>query len=229
MKEAYGKLVPETLEELCDPAKSTIVVVDMQNDLVSEEGFLAKEGDDVSGNRRIIEPLQRLLEAGRKAGIPIVYVQYTIDRGWHYATPAWVYRPPQWANRYGRRRVSLEACFEGTWGWDVIPELEPEPGDIRVYKHHLGAFWDTNLDKILRGNGVETVVVTGTATKGCVFDTALGASANDYYTVVVNDCVTQNDQEGHELGMKVLTRRYDHPNSDELVTLWSEAKEKATA
>ena len=229
MKEAYGKLVPETLEELCDPAKSTIVVVDMQNDLVSEEGFLAKEGDDVSGNRRIIEPLQRLLEAGRKAGIPIVYVQYTIDRGWHYATPAWVYRPPQWVNRHGRRRVSLEGCFEGTWGWDVIPELQPEPGDIRVLKHHLGAFWDTNLDKILRGNGVETVVVTGTATKGCVFDTALGASANDYYTVVVNDCVTQNDQEGHELGMKVLTRRYDHPNSDELVTLWSEAKEKATA
>ena len=116
MKEAYGKLVPETLEELCDPAKSTIVVVDMQNDLVSEEGFLAKEGDDVSGNRRIIEPLQRLLEAGRKAGIPIVYVQYTIDREWHYATPAWVYRPPQWVNRNGRRRVSLEGVLRRDLG-----------------------------------------------------------------------------------------------------------------
>ena len=122
-----------------------------------------------------------------------------------------------------------KAASKGPGAGTSSPSCNPSPATFRVLKHHLGAFWDTNLDKILRGNGVETVVVTGTATKGCVFDTALGASANDYYTVVVNDCVTQNDQEGHELGMKVLTRRYDHPNSDELVTLWSEAKEKATA
>ena len=194
----------------------------MQNDLVSNEGFLAHEGQDVSGNRSIIAPLQGLIESARNVRIPIIYIQYTIDRERTYATPAWIYRPQQWTKRHGHRRVSLEACFEGTWGWEVIPELTPEPDDIRVLKQHLGAFWDTNLDKILRGNGIKTVVVTGTATAGCVFDTAVGAAANDYYTVVVRDCVTQNDSSGHQLGLEILTRRYDHPTASDLKAIWAQ-------
>jgi ureidoacrylate peracid hydrolase len=222
MRTAFGKLMYDSLEELVYPDHTALVVVDMQNDLVSEEGFLAQEGQDVGGNRSIIEPLQTLLESTRSVRIPIVYVQYTIDRERTYATPAWIYRPQQWTKRHGSRRVSLEACFEGTWGWEVIPELKPEPGDIIIRKNHLGAFWDTNLDKILRGNGIKTVIVTGTATAGCVFDTAVGAAANDYYTVIVRDCVTQNDISGHELGLEILTRRYDHPTADELQAIWAQ-------
>ena len=173
MKTAFGKLIYDSLEELVFPDHTALVVVDMQNDLVSNEGFLAHEGQDVSGNRSIIAPLQGLIESARNVRIPIIYIQYTIDRERTYATPAWIYRPQQWTKRHGQRRVSLEACFEGTWGWEVIPELTPEPDDIRVLKQHLGAFWDTNLDKILRGNGIKTVVVTGTATAGCVFDLSL--------------------------------------------------------
>ena len=222
MKTAFGKLIYDSLEELVFPDHTALVVVDMQNDLVSNEGFLAQEGQDVGGNRSIIAPLQGLIESARNVHIPIIYVQYTIDRERTYATPAWIYRPQQWTKRHGQRRVSLEACFEGTWGWEVIPELSPEPDDIRVLKQHLGAFWDTNLDKILRGNGIKTVVVTGTATAGCVFDTAVGAAANDYYTVVVRDCVTQNDSGGHQLGLEILTRRYDHPTASDLTAIWAQ-------
>jgi nicotinamidase-related amidase len=222
MKTAFGKLIYDSLEELVFPDHTALVVVDMQNDLVSNEGFLAHEGQDVSGNRSIIAPLQGLIESARNVRIPIIYIQYTIDRERTYATPAWIYRPQQWTKRHGQRRVSLEACFEGTWGWEVIPELTPEPDDIRVLKQHLGAFWDTNLDKILRGNGIKTVVVTGTATAGCVFDTAVGAAANDYYTVVVRDCVTQNDSSGHQLGLEILTRRYDHPTASDLKAIWAQ-------
>ena len=222
MKTAFGKLIYDSLEELVFPDHTALVVVDMQNDLVSKEGFLAQEGQDVGGNRSIIAPLQGLIESARNVHIPIIYVQYTIDRERTYATPAWIYRPQQWTKRHGQRRVSLEACFEGTWGWEVIPELAPEPDDIRVLKQHLGAFWDTNLDKILRGNGIKTVVVTGTATAGCVFDTAVGAAANDYYTVVVRDCVTQNDSSGHQLGLEILTRRYDHPIASDLKAIWAQ-------
>ena len=222
MKTAFGKLIYDSLEELVFPDHTALVVVDMQNDLVSNEGVLAHEGQDVSGNRSIIAPLQGLIESARNVRIPIIYIQYTIDRERTYATPAWIYRPQQWTKRHGQRRVSLEACFEGTWGWEVIPELTPEPDDIRVLKQHLGAFWDTNLDKILRGNGIKTVVVTGTATAGCVFDTAVGAAANDYYTVVVRDCVTQNDSSGHQLGLEILTRRYDHPTASDLKAIWAQ-------
>ena len=66
------------------------------------------------------------------------------------------------------------------------------------------------------------MVVTGTATAGCVFDTAVGAAANDYYTVVVRDCVTQNDSSGHQLGLEILTRRYDHPTASDLKAIWAQ-------
>ena len=221
MKTAFGKLIYDSLEELVFPDHTALVVVDMQNDLVSKEGFLAQEGQDVGGNRSIIAPLQGLIESARNVHIPIIYVQYTIDRERTYATPAWIYRPQQWTKRHGQRRVSLEACFEGTWGWEVIPELKPEPGDIIIRKNHLGAFWDTNLDKILRGNGIKGVVVTGTATSGCVLDTAVGAAAHDYFTVIVKDAVATNDLEAHELGLKFLMERYDSPSSEEVVTAWA--------
>ena len=152
-----------------------------------------------------------------------MYVQYTVDPTHRLTNPAWVYNHLR--ERPGGKGhitlVSLEACFEGTWGWEVIPELKPESGDIIIRKNHLGAFWDTNLDKILRGNGIKTVIVTGTATAGCVFDTAVGAAANDYYTVVVRDCVTQNDSSGHLLGLEILTRRYDHPTASDLKAIWA--------
>ena len=110
----------------------------------------------------------------------IVYIQYTMDTGHALATPAWVHQGgvlEYMGERKRSYRVEMEACFEGTWGWEVIPELAPEPGDVCVRKNNMGGFWGTNLDKVLRGNGIDTVVITGTATHGCVLDTAVGARA----------------------------------------------------
>jgi nicotinamidase-related amidase len=223
MKEAYGKIIPETLDELVDPKQTAVIVVDMQNDLVSPEGYLAvNDGQDVSLNRSIIPPIQNLIEKARAAGLPIVFVQYTVDPEHRLTNPAWVYTHiRERADGSYMTRVSLEGCFEGTWGWEVIPELKPEPEDIIIRKQHLGGFWGTNLNKVLRGNGIKSVLVTGTATGGCVLDTAVGAAANDYYTLIAKDCVAQNDEAGHELGLTFLMERYDHPTSEEVVTAWA--------
>ena len=226
MKEVYGKQVYDSLEELVAPSHTTVVVVDMQNDLVSPGGLVDRNGTALEGNRKIIEPLSLLLKGARRAGALITYVLYTIQPGLPTASPAWIYEGMRLFRGTdlspAREGISsLEGLFEGTWGWEVIAELAPQAGDILVRKHHLGAFWDTNLDKILRGNGIETVVVTGTATSGCVFDTAVGSAANDYYTVFVRDCVTSIDSEPHQLGIDLLSRRYPGPTSDDLLKLWN--------
>ena len=157
-----------------------------------------------------------LLQGAREASIPVIYIMYTIHPGLPTVTPAWVYNGIRLFSGTllspARPGISsLEGLFEGTWGWEVIEELAPEEGDILVQKHHLGGFWDTNLDKILRGNGIETVVVTGTATSGCVFDTAVGAAANDYYTVYVRDCVTTMNPKTHEVGMRAAGKPLRRP------------------
>ena len=226
MREIYGKQVYDSLEELVAPSHTTVVVVDMQNDLVSPGGLVDRNGTALDGNRTIIEPLRLLLKGARRAGVLITYVLYTIQPGLPTASPAWIYEGMRLFRGTdlspAREGISsLEGLFEGTWGWEVIPELAPQAGDILVRKHHLGAFWDTNLDKILRGNGIETVVVTGTATSGCVFDTAVGSAAHDYYTVFVRDCVTSIDSEPHQLGIDLLSRRYPGPTSDDLLKVWN--------
>ena len=234
MREAYGKLVYDSLAEVVDPSHTAIVVVDMQNDLVAPGGLADRNGAPLPGNRRIIDDLRVLLQGAREASIPVIYIMYTIHPGLPTVTPAWVYNGIRLFSGTllspARPGISsLEGLFEGTWGWEVIEELAPEEGDILVQKHHLGGFWDTNLDKILRGNGIETVVVTGTATSGCVFDTAVGAAANDYYTVYVRDCVTTMNPKTHEVGMKLLASRYDGPSSEELLALWAAANGNGTA
>ena len=162
----------------------------------------------------------------------IVYIQYTMDKRHRLATPAWVHQGgvlEYMGERKRSYRVEMEACFEGTWGWEVIPELAPEEGDVCVQKNNMGGFWGTNLDKALRANGIDTVVITGTATHGCVLDTAVGAAGNDYYTVYAKDCVATNDPVGHELGMAFLAQRYLGPSAEDLVTCWASAAKPVAA
>jgi nicotinamidase-related amidase len=232
MRIDFNTKIYDSFEELLDPSHTAVIVVDMQNDLVSREGFLDKVGEDVSANRRIIEPIRTVINGARQAGMLIVYIQYTMDTGHALATPAWVHQGSvleYMGERKRSYRVEMEACFEGTWGWEVIPELAPEPGDVCVRKNNMGGFWGTNLDKVLRGNGIDTVVITGTATHGCVLDTAVGAAGNDYYTIYARDCVATNDPKGHELGMAFLEQRYLGPSAEELVTCWASAAKPVAA
>ena len=137
-------------------------------------------------------------------------------------SPAWIYHSTRQEPRDNSRRVNLEACMEGSWGAEIIPELSPQPQDFVVRKHRLSGFSKTRLDQILRSNHIQSVIVTGTATGGCVQDTAVDASTHfDYYTVIAEDCVTQNDLSGHVQAMAFLKRRFDIISTDELIGLWS--------
>jgi nicotinamidase-related amidase len=222
MHNIYGKEVFESLEEIVDPRHVALIVVDMQNDLVSPDGYLGKLGHDLTGNRRIIPSLRSLLSTARDKRIPIVFIQYVMESNRASLSPAWIYHSTRQEPRGNSRRVNLEACVEGTWGAQIIPELSPLPQDFIIRKHRLSGFSKTRLDQILRSNQIQSVIVTGTATGGCVQDTAVDASTHfDYYTVIAEDCVTQNDLAGHVQALAFLKRRFDMASSDELIGLWS--------
>ena len=228
MKEVLGKQVYSTLEEVVDPAHTALIIVDMQNDLVSLERPSAKPGSPPPSARRIISSLQNLIVAGRSAGVRIVYIMFANDVNHASAAPAWIYYSERESPTHGTFASNLTLCVEGTWGQQIIPELEPQPGDFIVEKRRLGGFWKTELDMVLRSNGIESVVVTGTATSGCVYDTAMGAFAHDYYTVIAPDCISGGDGFLHELGMALMVDRFDGPSSEEVITAWAAAGGKAS-
>ena len=230
MREAYGKLVYDSLEEVVRPGHTALVVVDMQNDLVSLERPSAKEGAPPPAARDIIPALQRLIAAGRTAGVKVVYlVVGNSEDPAKTVSPAYAYYSLRESPYHGSYAGNLLASPDVSWGKEVIPELEPQPEDPIVLKRRLGGFWGTHLDSTLRGMGVETVVVTGTATAGCVLDTVMGAFVNDYYTLYVPDCVSDGNAKLHDLALAFFRDRFDGPTSDELSALWQSVAEKRGA
>ena len=227
MREAYGKLVYDSLKEVARPGHTALVVVDMQNDLVSLERPSAREGAPPPAARDIIPALQRLIAAGREAGVKMVYL--VVGKGEdpsRTVSPAFAYYCLRESPYHGSYEGNLRASADDSWGKQVIPELAPQPEDVVVLKRRLGGFWGTHLDSTLRGMGVETVVVTGTATSGCVLDTVMGAFVNDYYTLYVPDCVSGGNAKLHDLAMAFFRDRFDGPTSEELSALWQAAAEK---
>jgi nicotinamidase-related amidase len=76
----------------------------------------------------------------------------------------------------------------GTWGYEVLDELEPRAEDWYVHKSRLSAFFQTNLELVLRGLGAETVLITGVLTNQCVGATCKDAMFRDFRPIVVEEC-----------------------------------------
>lgn len=220
MLEIEGKQVFETLDELVDPRHTALVVVDMQRDFCTPGGAFDRLGVDISMYPAMVSRLARLIEGARAAGVRVVYVMMTTLPGRLIESPAQI--------RFNRRLhlaanggEPLDYTMDGSVGQQIIPELPVEDGDTIVKKYRSSGFWGTNLDMLLRSNAVETVIVTGCTTEGCVESTARDAMFNDYYVVIPEDCVASDDRAQHDASMLLMRHRFDIASSDEVLAEWS--------
>lgn len=204
----------KTLKEKCDPSLACLLVVDVQNDFCSPEGATGRRGKDVTATVQMVPHLERLIEEGRKVGLPVIFIQ-TIHSEWT-DTPPWLYRKPE--------IMDLETCREGTWGAEFY-RVSPLPGDRVVVKHRYSAFNNTDLHTILRAKGVESVLVTGVATNVCVESTARDAFMYDYYVTMVEDCVATSDPSLHEATLENIRRHFGLVASSQgVIDTWQESR-----
>ena len=158
----------EVAESVELPAKKTaVIVVDMQNDFVKPGGKLR-----VPTAEATVEPIKRLLDKARAAGARVFYTQDT-----HYE---------------GDPEFSIwgEHVKYGTWGWKIIDELAPQPGDVVVQKTRYDGFYGTPLEDLLRVYGIEYTVITGTVANICVLHTAASAALRWFKVVVPIDAIS---------------------------------------
>lgn len=178
-------------------SKTAVLVVDMQNDYGSVGGLFARNGIDISGIRKLIDPISRVLASAHRAGVPVVYTKAALrpdlldlfepgsplrDRWLAYGAGAPAQAPDGRPSR---------VLIRDTWNTDVIDELKPEPGDIEVYKQGYSAFHETELDAVLKSLGVRYLIVTGCTTSVCVESTIRDAHARDYYCILLEDCTAE--------------------------------------
>ena len=116
----------------------------------------------------------------------------------------------------------LRYTAEGSEGQAILDELASRPGDLVVKKYRSSGFWGTNLDMLLRSNGIKSIVVTGCTTEGCVESTARDALFNDYYVVLAEDCVASDDQAQHEASLLLMRNRFDIAASEQILDIWAD-------
>jgi nicotinamidase-related amidase len=203
MRRVGGVEVCSELDELVAPTNTALLVVDMQNDMCREDGWMARHGRDVSRIGEMVPTLTTLLSRARDASVKVVFAQQTTLPAHASDSPAWLY----FKTRDGR--TETDYTLDGTWGQELLEELEARPGELRVKKNRPSAFHRTNLDLVLGAAGIRSVVVAGVITQGCVLATLLDASFHDYYVVLAEDCVQSFDQSQHENALRFVRSRYD--------------------
>lgn len=167
---------------------TALIVIDMQRDFVSDDGFLGNRSHNMKPVQDTVEKIKNLINFCRNMGIMVVYTQTV-----HYTytdSSAWISRSSE------KIRDPL-ICRPGTLGVQIIDDLTPIDVEPVVVKHRYDAFLDTDLDLILRSNNISNLLVAGTQTNLCVDSTARHGFMLDYCTILVEDCISTPDTEFH--------------------------------
>ena len=186
-----------------DPTKAAVIVVDMQNDFVSEGGLFEHAGVDISGAQKVIAPIAQVLTAARAAGLSIVYLKMGYgsdlsdlgapgsvnrDRHLHFGVGQPMRAPDGSEGRF---------LIRGTWNTEIVDELKPEPADIVIDKTRFSGFYQTDLDATLKKLEIKYLIVAGVTTSICVESTVRDAMFRDYLCIMLRDCMSEPI--GHDL------------------------------
>ncbi len=166
-----------------EPENAALLVIDMQNSFVAEGAwFEAPKG------REIIPAINRLIDAARQHGIPVIWTQSD-------------HSPPGGGlilERYPVIKQTRE-LWVGDESFDLYPDMvDPLEDEHRIVKHKYDAFHDTDLDTVLKNLRKDTVILTGVASEVCCESTARAAFFNEYKVVMVRDASAAFEPENHD-------------------------------
>jgi nicotinamidase-related amidase len=220
MIDIEGKIVLTELAELVAPAHTALIMIDMQRDFIEPDGLFASLGIDLSMYAESRPRLASLLAAARRAGTMVIHLQNTALPDRMSDSPAQIRFNLRMHENARRNQPPLRYTIPGTPGHEFAPEFTPLENELVVRKYRSSGFWGTNLDMLLRSNGIKTVVVGGCTTEGCVESTARDAMFNDFYVVIAEDCVASDDSAQHDASMLLMRHRFDMAAGDEIKRLW---------
>ncbi|GAB4241694.1 MAG: isochorismatase family protein [Elainellaceae cyanobacterium] len=176
--------------------KPALVIVDMTKAFVdsryptgwSETGYPA-----VAANRR-------LLNAARAAGIPIYFTKA-------YADPTYKPTPAQRGRWKTGKRPTVDASLPP--GDVIVDDLTPLPGEIVIDKHSKpSGFFGTPLASYLTYEGVDTTIITGMTTSGCVRATVLDAFQHNFNVIIPHECCADRSQISHKVSLFDMHMKY---------------------
>jgi nicotinamidase-related amidase len=173
-----------------DPKTTALLVMDYQTAIV--ENFC-------DGKDALLERMAGLIAAARKSGTMVLYVVVGFRAGYPEVNPRnMIFSTLKQSGMFGA----------GAPGTGIHEAVAPAEGEVVITKHRVGAFLGTDLEMVLRANGIETTILAGIATSGVVLSTLRHAADADFRIVVAQDCCSDRDGEVHRVLLeKVFPRQ----------------------
>ncbi|WMC93922.1 cysteine hydrolase family protein [Kineothrix sp. MB12-C1] len=166
--------------------KTALLIVDMVKDFTDPEGLVF-----YPQNRKILPRIRTVLETCRENGVLIVFLQHCNRKG-----------------KFDRKAASMRPnCIEGSGGEEIDPMLlVDEEKDYIIKKRRYSGFFGTDLDLVLRENGIKNVLVVGTKTNCCIRATITDAFYLDYDGYVIGDCVATNSEVVNQVHLEDINK-----------------------
>lgn len=182
-------------------SKPAVLVVDMVR------AYFEPGAELYMGSRDCLDSTMRVIAAAREAGVPVIYsrVEYSpdgVDGGLYF-------------KKIGALRHFVRGS--GSPYADIVPDIAPEPGDLIVTKQYPSAFFGTTLGATLASSRIDTLVVCGVSTSGCVRATVVDAISYGYVPVVVREGVGDRDPRPHEASLFDMAAKFAEVWSEETV------------
>ena len=180
-----------------------LIIIDMQRDFLEPGGFGETLGNNVALLKAAVPPLRSVLEAARKAKMLVIHTReghrpdlsdaprHKVERG-------------EPSMRIGAPGPMGRILVRGEPGHDIIPELYPEPGEPVIDKPGKGAFYQTDLELMLKNREIDTLLVCGVTTEVCVNTTVREANDRGFRCIVIGDCCASYFPEFHAAGLAMI-------------------------
>lgn len=172
--------------------KTALLIVDMEKDFFHRKKYFKPN------RKELCENINELISYSRKNDIKIIWVRQQVKKDLSDAFTV-------------MKKHDIRITIEGTKGVEFLDELDYKKKDTLVIKKRYSAFFKTNLEKRLRENGIETLIVAGINTHACVRMAVIDAYQHDFNVIVASDCVNSYDKNHHEISLKYFKKSMDIP------------------